>query len=63
MRKELKQKAFEMGYKAFPKLNVSPSLNHEFLKEIPSCCKLREELFKKYINGWVRAFIDKICSN
>jgi len=58
--KDLVKKAYEMGYKAFPHMRCIPSKNEEFVKLIPSSCNYKSKLYKEYIKGWVKAFIDKI---
>lgn len=67
MRKEIIQKAYQMGYEAFPRLPSPPFLNVEFMKILPKChfsdmkgCKLRATMYKEYIKGWVRAHLDLI---
>lgn len=67
MRKEVINKAFHMGYKAFPTLPCVPHKNNEFMKMVPNFLfsdeegrKLKEKMYKQYIKGWAKAFIEKV---
>lgn len=59
---ELKQKAYEMGKAAKGFHNSTPHSNKEFMAIVPNCAfgddkgvKLRQQMYKAYIEGWTVA--------
>lgn len=67
MKKELINKAYDMGYEAFPSFPSTPRKNSDFMRIVSNCSfsdekggRLRAKMYKEYIKGWVRAFLDKV---
>lgn len=58
MRKELIQKAYQMGYESFPRFRSLPRQNPNFKTILPKDSDLTFRMHKEYIKGWVRAFLE-----
>jgi hypothetical protein len=64
MRKQLIEKAYEMGVAGFAKYHSAPCMNPEFMAIVPNCSfgddkgvKLRVAMYKAYSKGWTQEHV------